>query len=483
MKVFAELVRDALFSIVFHLAPRFANVLLFILIGRLAGPGDAGVFALATTYLLIFTTVMRGLDDLVVRQVSREPDQAASYLADFLRLRLVTSLVLYAVLLFIVQAIFDYSHTTSQTILILSLSLTPDSLMYVAQSILLGQRRFAIPATVLAGVSLFKLVGGALLIFLSGTLQHVAWLWLAGSVIGMILMIGAAVQGTGGYHLFNRWDYTLLKRHRHAALSFLLITTLATLETQIDTIVLSGFHDETQVGLYGAATTVAYSLVMFSQAYRFAVYPLMSRYALHAPEKLSRLYEQSMRYLGIFVLPMVAGIILLSPQLVPFIFGSQFRPTVQVLQILSLTLVFMFLIEPNVRMMLVHERQNQISLFLFSSAAMNVFLNIALVPAWGASGAATARVCSALLFFLLCHFYVNRFLTRLNVLQLLFRPALATLVMAFTLLLVRTSLPLAILVGFITYAIALKLVGGVSSVELTQLYKWVTRKHQRTAMN
>jgi O-antigen/teichoic acid export membrane protein len=71
MKTLLELTRDSLFSIVFHLSPRLANVLLFITMGRLIGPTDAGVFALATTYLVIFTTVMRGPDDLVIRQVSR----------------------------------------------------------------------------------------------------------------------------------------------------------------------------------------------------------------------------------------------------------------------------------------------------------------------------------------------------------------------------------------------------------------------------
>ena len=68
-----SLMRDALLALVFHVAPRFANVILFILIGRLAGPEQAGIFSLATTYLLIITTTMRGLDDLLIRQVAREP--------------------------------------------------------------------------------------------------------------------------------------------------------------------------------------------------------------------------------------------------------------------------------------------------------------------------------------------------------------------------------------------------------------------------
>ena len=117
-----ELARDSFFSIMVRLSPRFANVLLFILIGRLTGPAEAGVFTLATTYLVIFTTVARGLDDLVVRQVSREPDLAPRYLTNFLALRLGLSLFLYCVLLFVVLVVFDYAPSTAIPTLILALS-------------------------------------------------------------------------------------------------------------------------------------------------------------------------------------------------------------------------------------------------------------------------------------------------------------------------------------------------------------------------
>jgi O-antigen/teichoic acid export membrane protein len=482
MNVFIELARDSLFSAVFHLAPRFASVLLFIIIGRRAGPAQAGVFTLATTYLVIFTAVMRGLDDLVVRQVSREPDQAPRYLTNFLLLRIGLSPLLYGVLLLVVLVVFDYADDTTIPILILTLSLIPDSLTYVAQSILLGQRRFGAPAITLTGVSLFKLVGGGIVLFSGGSLQQIAWLWSVGSLLGMITLLVVAIQRVGGLKRSDWLDRRPIARHWRAALSFLFITTMATLETQTDTVLLSGFHGETEVGWYGAATTVAYSLVMFSQAYRFAVYPLMTRYALQSPEKLSRLYGQSMRYLGMLVLPMVAGIILLSTQIVPLVFGPQFQPTVRVLEILIPTLVFMFLNEPNIRMMLVHDRQNRISLFLVCSVTANVLLNLALAPAWGAMGAAAARVCSALIFFTLNYFYVSRFLVRLNIFRLLSRSGLATLIMALTLWLVRAwPLPVSIGIGIITYVAALGLVGGISSDEVTLLRQAIARRRNHVA--
>lgn len=481
MNTFISLIRDSLFSIIFHLAPRFANVLLFILIGRLAGPTEAGIFTLATTYLLIFTTIMRGIDDLVVRQVSREPRFAARYLTNFLILRLGLSLLLYGMLWFLAVVIFDYAEHTTQPILILGISLIPDSLTFVAQSILLGRRQFRQPALVFTGISVFKLAIGGIALIGNGDLLQIAWIWLIGSVLGTAVMLTATIKSINGIEKTDWFTWDPLKLHWKAAFTFLLLTTLATLETQTDTILLSGFHDEKEVGWYGAATTIAYSLIMFSQAYRFAIYPLMSRYALQHPEKLGRLYSHSMRYLGMIVLPMIAGIALLSSQIVPLVFGSQFQPTVTVLQILVFTLFFVFLNEPNIRIMLVHDRQNQISLFLLASAGVNIILNLLLTPSWGAVGAATARVCSAMVLFSLNFVYTLRFFARVNLLKLLNKPMLATLVMVLVILPIRTW-PLAISIGagILAYGIALIVVGSISPTEINLVYQAMMKRARKT---
>jgi O-antigen/teichoic acid export membrane protein len=481
MSTVFELARDAIYSGLFHLAPRFANVFLLILIGRLAGPAEAGVFTLATTYLVFFTTLMRGLDDLVVRQVSREPERAGSYLISFISLRIPLAVVLYGLLWVLVRYLFDYAASTTLPILIMGLSLLPDSLTYVAQSILLGQRRFGSPAAILTGLSLLRLVGGGIVMLAGGDLGQIAWVWFALSWVGMLAML---VPASGGIVALRRpawFDWRPLTRNWRAAVSFFFITSLATLETQMDTLILSGFQGESEVGWYGAAKTVAYSLVMFSQAYRFAVYPLMTRFALQAPEKLSRLYHQSVRLLGTVVLPMVAGIVLLSSEIVYLLFGDQFGPTVPVLEILILTLLFMFLNEPNVRLMLVQDRQNWISLFLVISVAVNFSLNLLFTPLWGATGAAAARVSSAVAFFILNQIYVSRYLIHTKTFAALSRPLLATLAMAALLWLIRTwPLVASMAMGAVVYLVALRAIGGITSADTGLLREALGRLHNRT---
>jgi O-antigen/teichoic acid export membrane protein len=474
MRTFLELARDSLYSLVFHIAPRLANVALFILISRVSGPNEAGIFALAVSYLLIFTTIMVGLDEMVIRQVAQEPERAAAYLTDSLKLRLSLSVLLFALLLLLVTVIFDYDETTRMGIVILGLSLIPDSLTYASQSVLLGLRHFAAPMLVLVAVSVLKIVSGIVIIFSGGTIVQLAVLWFAASLAGMLIMLFVAVRDVGGL----RWAYWRswgpLARQQKIVAVFLFITVLATLEAQSDIVILSGFHGETEVGLYYAATTITASLILLSQAYRFAAYPLMSRYVVSSPGELGLLYKRSIRIMALISLPMVGGLIILASRVVPLVFGEAFRPTIQVLIILVPIVAIMYLNEPNIRLLLASGRQNRILLFLIVSAVLNIILNLALVPGLGATGSAIARLISGTIFLVLIFYYIKRSLAYSIPLNPLWRPAVATVIMMIGVWLARDwPIVLAVTLGVGLYAVALLLVGAVTTQEVGRVQRYL----------
>ena len=460
------LARDALYAVVFHVGPRVANVIIFILLGRIAGPDEAGIFTLAATYLLILSMAMRGMDDLIVRQIAREPSHAPRYLTNFLLVRVAMAAVLNLALMLLLVQFSNYREETVATILILSLSLIPDSISYLGDSILTGLRQFSPPAIIWSGSSLFKLIGGLIIIFTGGTVQHIAVVWLVGSILGCIFMLIMAIRHAGYAGSFNLRDWRPLTSNWQTMPIFVLLTTLAVIETQFDTVILSGLHGESMVAWFGAATTVAYGLVTFSQAYRMAIYPRMSHQAKHSTEGLWRLYNQSFRTLGIFVIPVVAGIIILAPKIVPLVFGDQFQPTISVLQILIVAVIFIFLTEPNIRMMLVNNHQQKLLWFLLAVAISNIVVNLVLAPRYGANGSAVARVSTAMLFFVLTFLFITQNRSRLISLRLLIKPLVAAVVMVVVVFLTRQwPIVITILLGATTYFAVLFFIGGISTDE------------------
>ena len=462
MKTFFELMRDSTLAVIFHVAPRLANVLIFILIGRLSGPEQAGIFSLATTYLLIITAVMLGLDDLLIRQVAREPDRARDYFGNFLLLRIVLAMVVYVVFVLILQNVLHYPVATTVPIVILCLSVVPDSLGFVAQSVMLGHRRFGAPAVIIGATNMLKMVVGAVVLLQGGGLIAVACLWLIGSVLAMIGLLSVALRQVGGLRRANWTNFAPLRTHWHAALSFCGITTLLTLDSQMDTVLLSIFRGEAEVGWYNAATTIAFSLLTLSQAYRFAIYPLMTRYAQSAPDKMLGLFQKSLYYMAALSMPMVAGIIILAPQIISLIFGPRFAPTISVLQILISSVLFFFMSEPCNRLMLASDRQTKLVVFLSISTSVNIIVNLILIPRIGANGAAFARVCSSFVYFTLNYGYISRKMSSRVTLKSLIRPLMATVIMMYVISAMSQSMIVIVIgVGAAMYFLALWLLGGI----------------------
>jgi O-antigen/teichoic acid export membrane protein len=470
MNTSGKLLRDFVYSIIIFLTPRLANVLLFIFIGRKAGPAIAGIFALSNTFLIIFTTLLRGLDDLVTREVARQPRQTPNFLANFVLLRFGMALLLYGLLFGLVRYVFQYERSTSIPLLVFTLCLIPDSVFFVVQSVFLGRQEFRIPALTTVLVTLVKVFGGSLLIFNSGNLVEISWVWVGGSLAGAIFVLGFAVSSVDLAHWREWFDWSPLRLSLRTAWPFFVVTILTTFESQTDTVLLSLFFSETEVGWYNAATTITYSLAMISQGFRLAIYPMMASYAQQAPERLRRLYEQSLHYLGLVVLPMAVGIFLLAPQIVNLLFTDQFTPTIQVIQILLPVLIFMFLNVPSTRWMFVMDQQGWVSGFLFASATINVGLNFLLAPRLGVNGAAIARLCSTGLYFGLAYWFVRRFMVHTHLLRLLAKSLLAVTTMAAVVWLLRNQvLLLPILAGALVYSLVLLLSGDLSLKELGRL--------------
>ena len=466
------LLRNSLLAFLANVVGKAVNTIAFILIARWTGVAQAGIFSLGTTYLVVFSATSIGLDELMVRQVARDRATAGQYFRAFLILRLLFAFICYGALYAFIGHFMGYAPTTSRPILILGLSLIPDCLSNVGSALLAAHERFEAP---LAGgiiASVVKLGGGIAAIRGNFGLEGVGWAWAAGNLLGMIPVLIATYHLTKPYRPLTGLNKKFLVDNLRLALPFLVITFLLTVEYQNDVIILSTLRDEIEVGWYGAVTTLVFALTMLAQGYRAAVYPRMAHYHRTAPDKLRPLYERSFFYLGALALPMAAGLTLLSREIVHLIYGPKFAPATLPLQIISWFLLFNFLNIPNARLMTVHERQNRLVSFFLGSMGVNILLNLILDPTLGAIGAAIARLCSTLTFFLINYLYVTHHLQPHKLVKALTKPVEAVIIMGVVVWLVRPlNLWLAIASGIISYFFALLLLRGLTTEER----EWLSR--------
>jgi O-antigen/teichoic acid export membrane protein len=475
-----ELFRNTGLSLLMNVSIRAANALVFVLIGRSLGASAAGTFHVALAYVLIFSVMTRGLDDHVTREVALAPQQARRYFTSFVIVRLLASTLLYGVLVVWTLLQNPELDVTGLTILVAGASIISDSLIHGANAVILGLRRFALPTVIALALCLSRITVTAVL--LSSTdvsILAVAMVWLISSMAGAALSLVWIERALRTMPVWKLLDFALLKKQISSVWPFLINGFLLAVEFQIDVILLSILHGELEVGLYGGATTIVATIAMLSQAYRFAVYPLMTTFVVESQERLVALYEKSLLYLAAIAVPIVVGLISLAPGIVALVFSSEFTQSTVVMQILAPFLLFNFLSVPNNRLMFVHEKQSWITWTMIGSMSFNLVLNVLLTPRYGAQGAAWARVSSSLLFFVSTLTILNRYVLKrkTRIAPLLWRPLIAAACMAIAVQLLQgLHVVLLSAVGAFIYLVTFVAIGGLPSAEREFIWTWLQHR-------
>lgn len=445
------------------LSSKAANVIGFILISRLSrfgGVDQAGIFSLATIYLLILTSFGVGLDELVTRQIGRDTSQAKSIFSVYLVVRIVLAGVFF-LLLMLVSFLLDYPETTRQAIFWFGLCLIPDGVLLVSQAVLAAYEKYrlAFMAGVICGI--IRVVGVYFLLKMSEGVAAVGQIWLVGSVVAAGLVLFSALRQTGGLVLSaDLWaifrSQELRAQELRLNIPFFLISLLLTLQYQADVIILSKLEGNAALGLYSSITTIFFSVLLIPQAYRAAVYPLMVRLYQQNAQLVMRVYQVSNVLLGTLVFPLVVGLILLGPQFLVWIYSPLFTPAGTALQILVVGLIFLFLNVPNSRVVLIYDRQEIVPVLSVACLILNVALNFVLIPVYGIQGAAFARVVTEGVFYVVLQIVAARLVRYGGVYRDLGLPLLAAGLMGLVVWPLRSqALWLGVGVGVLSYGLIL----------------------------
>ena len=85
MNTIQRLLSNTFLAFISNTIAKVSGSILFIIIGRLIGPDEAGIFSLGITYYTILMALSTfGLHDLLVREVAPRREQSALYFSQLL---------------------------------------------------------------------------------------------------------------------------------------------------------------------------------------------------------------------------------------------------------------------------------------------------------------------------------------------------------------------------------------------------------------
>jgi O-antigen/teichoic acid export membrane protein len=213
---------------------------------------------------------------------------------------------------------------------------------------------------------------------------------LLGSVIGLVLTAIFVLRLAPV--ALAKFDSGLVRPLLRAGLPMGGSILLVSFYARYDVIVLGIVKDASHVAQF----SVAYSLILIQVSLSFsassALLPSFSRLSRDDPSLQRTLFKESLRYSAIISVYMAGSILLLARPLILFVYGPEYEATIEVLQILSVSLIFMFPSHLMLNLLIARDNQDTVFYANLISAMLLLVLDPILIGRFGANGAAMSNI-------------------------------------------------------------------------------------------
>lgn len=434
---------------------------------RYLGAAGYGSFALALALVqMIGVLADAGLTAVVVREISREPRRTAELVGNALTVRLLLGLAVVAAAALLSLAL-PYSPDVRRAVLIAGvpflLGLASASVAAVFQARLEMWRAAA--ADVAGRLAAFI----ALVVVVAADLGFLAVV--ATTAVGAAVALAVSVALVRGMAAVGpRTDRQVWRELVVAGVPIGVTLAVNEVYFRADTFILSLFRPFEEVGLYTFAYRVYELLALFPAIVMTSIFPLLARFVVERRDAAARVVDAAADVFVAVGVPIAAGGLVLAPELARLVAGDDFEGAATPLRLLLCASVPAWISGLLGYALIAAGRQVSVLRLSVAALAINLALNLALVPSYGPDAAAAVALgCEAFLVaggWLL----VRRHLGVAPRLALLWRAVPAAAVMAAVLWWQR-DLSLAILLpgGAALYLAALAAVGGVDRRALEAL--------------
>jgi O-antigen/teichoic acid export membrane protein len=387
------------------------GIAMVAILTRYLGAAGFGIYALAFAYLSFFQTFSDlGLSMVGVRQIAKDPASATRVIGSVFLIRFALSLVASISAISLSFALYpgDSRAQLRTAIAIVSLAIFINMLGSIPVTYFQArlQMRYATIAEVTGRTVTFGLL---ILIVAFGYPLNAVFAAVAGGY-----GVSALLNYLFARDIFrrpSRPDVALAKRLLLDAAPLGLALVVNSVYFRVDMVILSLFRSTKEVGWYGFSYRILEIVVVLFGLFTLSSYPVIVRYLAEADTaRFRRAAQRAFDFLMITTLPTGAIIFLLAQRIAMLLGGDQFQPAVVSIQILAVATAFMGINSFFGIVIIGADRQRDALWLNFAVLALNIALNLALVPAYGYIAAAYTTIASEVAILVGEIYLVRRFL-------------------------------------------------------------------------
>ena len=222
-------------------------------------------------------------------------------------------------------------------------------------------------------------------------------------IVGILLMV--CYSRHGGARL--TCSASVARRILSKSVYFIFPSLMVSIYGYVDKFMLKHMLSESEVGYYATATAICGMWAFVLNAVIDSMHPsIMEAYKTDYVQ-----YEKKNRQLYAIVFYMAITVSLLfcilGKWVVMILYGQAYLPAVLPLKVVTWYTAFSYLGVARNAWIVCEDKQRYLKYIYTSAALSNVLLNLLLIPAWGAAGAAAASLITQILTTLILPFFVK----------------------------------------------------------------------------
>lgn len=394
-----RLIRNSIFTLFNTFFVMATSWVISIWVARQLGPTNYGIFSLVLWLSGTFSwAVGMGLIHAVTKFVAEyegrcETDSLAAVIRLVIKIELVLTTVATAILVFFRLPIADFffSPTESFYFFLSFVGLIPGVLTAILSASVEGLQKFQYFTLANLIVTPFSFAAKVFVLWMGWGITGLLSVMLIFSFVNLLYY--SWVLRKEGIHLLKGkpLDKSLrsrIMRYNTSVAAILLSDKIVW--DKSENFFLGRLCTAAEVGFYNLGFNVSRRFTsILPETFWRVLFPAMSNYfGSGSREKMVRLFFVTTRYLAFFTFPVgVAGMIL-SYQILHYLYGHDYVQAQRTLQILFVSSIFSSLSNPASAVLYGYERQSFIYKYGFILAGINLVMDIILIPRYGAMGAA-----------------------------------------------------------------------------------------------
>jgi len=361
-----------------------------IYVARYLGAEGYGILSFGLAFTGIFAVAMDlGLNTITTRDLSRDLGKSSNYLANLTIIKLILSVIVF-ILIALTINLLGYPAQTVMVVYFLGLYVIVAAFSQMFYAIYQANEKMEYQSVGQVLNTAIILIFTLLAIYFQADLILISSIYLIGSTVVLFYNIIITYWKFAKFKLiFDRsfWSFKIRE-----ALPFGLTSIYGTIYTYIDSVMLSLMQGDLVVGWYSAAYRLILIVLYLPGIINQAIFPAMSKFYLSSDDILRKIQERFFKYMLILGFPIGVGTTLLADKIILLIFGQGFLPSILALQVLIWTIVITFCGSAFVKLFEASGRQMAITKVTGAGVAVNILLNLFLIPLYSFIGASFATV-------------------------------------------------------------------------------------------